>query len=66
MNIPLAADFAHYNKVRVEQAQNDWLSLPTEQWRERYRPGLNDLRSVLQQTLVEGHDASQAWRSYRR
>lgn len=54
----LAADFAHYNKVRVEQAQNDWLSLPTEQWRERYRPGLNDLRSVLQQTLVEGHDAS--------
>ena len=42
----------------MEQAQRDWLSLPTEQWRERYRPILNDLRRVLQQTLTEGRDPS--------
>lgn len=56
--VALAADFAHYNSELVEQAQRDWLSLPTEQWRERYRPILNDLRRVLQQTLTEGRDPS--------
>lgn len=47
----------HYN-VLVAQAQNAWLTLPTQQWRERYRHILNDLRRVLQHTLTEGHDAS--------
>ncbi len=32
--------------------------LPTGQWRERYSHMLNDLRSVLQQTLTEGADPS--------
>lgn len=54
----LAADFASYNKMLVEQAQNEWLRLPTEQWRQRYRHILNDLRSVLQQTLAEGRDCA--------
>ncbi|ARD59289.1 transcriptional regulator [Kosakonia radicincitans DSM 16656] len=54
----LSLRFADYYKALVEQAQADWLVLPTEQWRERYRHILNDLRSVLQQTLTEGRDSS--------
>ncbi|MFE4108789.1 winged helix-turn-helix domain-containing protein [Kosakonia sp. YIM B13611] len=54
----LMARFVDYYKVLVEQARNDWLMLPTEQWRERYGHILNDLRRVLQQTLPEGRDAS--------
>ena len=38
--VALAADFAHYNSVLVEQAQRDWLSLPTEQWRSAIVPSL--------------------------
>ncbi|MDH8217137.1 transcriptional regulator, partial [Klebsiella pneumoniae] len=54
----LEARFAGYYKVLVEEAQGDWFMLPTGQWRERYSHMLNDLRSVLQQTLTEGADPS--------
>lgn len=52
----LAAQFADYCHRQAEQAQLDWYRLPTEQWRARYDPFLNDLRSVLQHTLTEGAD----------
>jgi len=52
----LAARFAAYQKALVEQAQEEWFRLPTEQWRERYSHILNDLRSVLKQTLTQGAD----------
>ncbi|UHD38526.1 winged helix-turn-helix domain-containing protein [Citrobacter portucalensis] len=52
----LSSRFADYCHRQAEQAQLDWNRLPTEQWRERYDPILNDLRSVLQQTLTEGVD----------
>lgn len=54
----LEARFADYYKVLVKEAQDDWFMLPTGQWRERYSHILNDLRSVLQQTLTEGADPS--------
>lgn len=52
----LVARFADYCHHQAEQAQHDWYRLPTEQWRTRYDPILNDLRSALQRTLTEGAD----------
>ncbi|WBM39029.1 ATP-binding protein [Alcaligenes faecalis] len=38
---------AHFVEQRVSQAQKDWMSLPTTQWRRQYEHHIDDIRSAL-------------------
>lgn len=43
----LAEKHAHFVDHLVSQAQQDWISLPTSQWRRQYEHHIDDIRSAL-------------------
>lgn len=43
----LAEKHAHFVDQLVSQAQQDWMSLPTTQWRRQYEHHIDDIRSAL-------------------
>lgn len=58
----VAERHAAFVAQRVAQARQDWMSLPTSQWRRQYVHHIDDIRAALDRCLQQRHDPPLALR----